>query len=204
MRNSKKAAYLCMGIILLATTGCGYSDADSDVSTVDTINYNDVINTNAEENSSYDQNIDNQQDSDEKSSNDKSNNEGSINEESDNEQSADKQADNTQSQSDFELDGNIESIADNSAIINKVFHPSANTSVSYTDDSDKVLVTVYFSEETEFEVWTVKNGGVNGDADTEKQQGSFSDLKQDAHINMTGSYEGNDFFAKHVIIYNFV
>lgn len=172
MRNSKKAAYLCMAALLMAT-GCGDSDIDSDVSAVETINFNDAIDTGADE-------------------------------ESINEESAHMQSDDAQSQSDAELDGNIESIADNSVIINKVFHPSANTAVSYTDDSEKVLVTAYFSEETEFEVWTVKNSGVNGDVDTEKRQGAFSDLKQDVHINMTGSYEGNDFHAKHVIIYNYV
>lgn len=43
-----------------------------------------------------------------------------------------------------------------------------------------------------------------GDADTEKRQGVFSDLKQDAHVDMTGNYDGNDFHAKHVIIYNYV
>lgn len=55
--------------------------------------------------------------------------------------------------------------------INKTFHPTANEAVTYA--VDKVLVTVYFSVETEFEIWTVKNGGVNGDADTEKQKGAF-------------------------------
>lgn len=202
MRNLKKAAYLCM-VVLLMTTGCGHSETDSDVSAVNTIHFNDVIDTDTEENNSNNQNIkgnvDNQRDSNEKNDNEKSDNE-----ENDNEESASMQSGNAQEQSDLELDGNIESIADNSVIINKIFHPSANTAVSYTDDSEKVLVTVYFSEETEFEIWTVRNNGVNGDADTEKQQGTFFDLKQDVHINMTGSYEGNDFHAKHVIIYHYV
>lgn len=117
--------------------------------------------------------------------------------------SSQSQTDNNNTQSDSELDGSIESIGDNSVVINKTFYPSANTAVSY-GDSEKVLVAVYFSEETEFEVWTVKNGGVNGDDDAEKRQGAFSDLKQDANINMTGNYNGNDFHAKKVIIYNFV
>ena len=68
MSNRKRAAYLCAAIVLLMTAGCGSSDADSDVSTVDTINYNDVSDVGAEENNSNDQNmeedIDNQQNSD--------------------------------------------------------------------------------------------------------------------------------------------
>ncbi len=45
---------------------------------------------------------------------------------------------------------------------------------------------------------------MNGDADTEKRQGAFSDLNLGANINMTGSYDGSDFNAEYVIIYNFV
>lgn len=214
MRNRKKAVYLCTVIVLLMTAGCGSSDTDSDVSTVDTINFSDEIDTGAEGNNSNNQSIeediDNQQDSDTEEQN--TTETQNVTEEQGSQLSTDEQqqnsnpsqAENTQSQSDSELDGSIESIADNSMIINKTFHPSANESVTYADDSEKVLVTVYFSEETEFEVWTVKNGGVNGEADTEKRQGAFSDLKQDANVDMTGSYDGNDFHAKHIIIYNFV
>lgn len=214
MRNRRKAAYFCTVIVLLMTAGCGYSDTDSDVSTADTINFIDVVDTDAGEKNSNNQNIkediDNQQDSDtEKQDKTETLNvteaQGAqLSTDVQQQNSNPSQADNTQSQSDSELDGSIESIADNSMIINKTFHPSANVSVTYEDASEKVLVTVYFSEETEFEVWTVKNGGVNGDADTEKRQGAFSDLKHDAHVDMTGSYDGNDFNAKHIIIYNYV
>ena len=208
MKNLKNATFLCIIMVLLMITGCGHSDIDSDVSTAGTINFHDVIDTDAEGDTRINQDIkenaDNPQDSDEKGNNEESVNDESSHDESANDESANKQSDYAQSQSDSELDGDIESIADNSVIINKIFHPSANTAVSYTEDSEKVLITVYFSEETEFEVWTVKNNGVNGDADTEKQQGAFSDLKQGVHINMTGSYEGDDFHANHVIIYNYV
>ena len=168
MRNSKKTAYLCMAVLLMAT-GCGDSGTDSDVSSVETIDFSDAVDTGAEdsENQNVRENVDDQQASDEKN----------ANEESINEESTHMQSDDVQSQLDTELDGNIESIADNSVVINKVFHPTANTAVSYADDSEKVLVTMYFSDETEFEV---------------------------VHINVTGSYEGNDFHAKHIIIYNYV
>lgn len=189
MRNKKTAAYLCMGLLLLMTmtAGCGNTNADSDETTVDAIDFNDVIDTNTEENSSNYQsnkeNVDNQQDSSQES----------------NSQSSMSQADDAQPQTDSKLDGNIESIGDNSVTISKTLHPSENLAVSSNE-----LVTVYFSEETEFEVWTVKNGGVNGDADTEKRQGAFSDLNLGASIRLTGSYDGSDFDAKYVIIYNFV
>lgn len=231
MRNSKKAVYLCAVIVLLMTAGCSNSDTDSSVSTLDTVNFNDVIDTEAEDNNSINQNIEeniyNRQDSDMQSNSQKNNGESTNNQsvnsvKNDNSQqvnnqdlaqqsnttqpqsdSSQLQSDNEQLQSNSELDGNIESIDDNRVVVNKTFHPSANTAVSY-GDSEKVLVTVYFSEETEFEIWTVKNGGVNGDADIEKRQGAFYDLNQGVSINMMGNYDGNDFHAKHVIIYNFV
>lgn len=84
-------------------------------------------------------------------------------------------------------------------INHKTLYPSENVAVTSGD-----LITVYFTTETEFEVWTVKNSGVNGDSDIEKQQGAFSDLKVQASVELTGNYDRNDFYAKHVIIYNFV
>jgi len=204
--------------LLFVTVGCSKSNADSEVSTVDTIDFNDVFDSKAEENSSSYQNdkenVDNQQDSDRQSYSQSSNVDAANNlsgnslknddSQQSNNQDLAQQSNNEQSQSASELDGNIESIGDNSVVINKIFHTSTNTSISYWGDSEKVLVTVYFSEETEFEVWTVKNGGVNGDSDIEKQKGAFSDLNQGAVLNMTGNYDGNDFHANHVIIYNFV
>ncbi len=186
MRNKKIAVYLCMGL-LLATAGCGNSNTDSDVPTGDTIIFKDLIDMNeAESNSIQSQEDYIQPQSDQLQSD-----------------SSQSQADNAQVQADCELDGSIERIDENSVVINKTFYPSEDTAVVYAA-SGKELVNVYFSEETEFEVWTVKNGGVNGDADIEKRQGAFSDLEQGASINMTGYYDGNDFHAKQVILYHFV
>ncbi len=214
MRNKKAAAYLCTYLLLLMTAGCGNADADLDVPTVDVVDLNDENDANTEKD--YVQ----QSDSIQSQADDaQSQPDAGPSQPDDTQPQPDagpsqpddtqpqpdagpSQPDNAQSQSDLQLDGDIESIGNNSVTINKTFHPSANESVTYT--ADKVLVTVYFSEETEFEIWTVKNGGVNGDADTEKRQGAFSDLKPDANINMTGSYDGDDFYATHVIIYNFV
>ncbi len=177
MRNFKKAVYLCAVIALLMTVGCSNADTDSSVSTLDTINFNDVIDTETEDNNSNNQNteenIDNQQDSVQvQQPNITQPQSDYVQPQSD---SSRLQSDNEHLQSDSELDGSIESIDDNRVVVNQKFYPSENIAVFY-EDSEKVLVTVYFSEETEFEVWTVKNGGVNGDADIEKRQGAFYDL----------------------------
>lgn len=211
MTNKKTAAYLCTGLLLLSTTGCGNSNAAQDVTIADSINYNDIIDTETEGNNnsresdsqSSKESINNQSHDSVENDDNQENNQEDLVQQSNSTQSqsddAQPQSDSSTSQADSKLDGNIESIGDNSVTISKTLHPSENLAVS----SDE-LVTVYFSEETEFEVWTVKNGGVNGDADTEKRQGAFSDLNLGASIRMTGSYDGSDFNAKYVMIYNFV
>ena len=76
--------------------------------------------------------------------------------------------------------------------------------VEGTEDSELELITVYFSENTRFIVRTVKNGGVNGDADAEDEDGSISSIQENNNVKMTGSYEGADFHAESVVIYHFV
>ncbi|MCM1388318.1 MAG: hypothetical protein NC231_13400 [Bacillus sp. (in: Bacteria)] len=201
MRHKKTAGYLCTGLLLFSITGCGHSDVNEDIITiVNTNDFDDVTDTSDAETNNNDvsqhpENTQLQPDITPSQQTD------IIQSQSD--ATPPQQTDTMQSQLDCELDGSIESIGENSVVINQTFHPSENESVSYIGSAE-TLVTVYFSEETEFEVWTVKNGGVNGDADIEKQQGTFSDLKLDVGLNMTGWYEGNDFYAEKVIIYNFV
>lgn len=181
MKNKRIAAFLCIAFVLTATS-CSSSEANSNQTaggTVDTIDFDNEVDKEDNANLQSD----------------------SIPSQTDNAQS---QPDNEQPQSDTELEGSIESIDDNSVVINQIVTGEEdNVAIAY-GGSDKILIAVYFSEETEFEVRTVKNSGVNGDADIEKRQGAFSDLKKDAIIHMTGSYEGEDFHAKQVIIYNFV
>ena len=182
MKNKRVTASLCAGLLLVAAVGCGKSDEYFELPKVEVIEVDNVTDTSAEENSNY-QNSD---------------------EERNSQSSSEENTNNAQLPSDFELDGDIESIGDNSVVINEVFHLSDNVSVAYENVEEKVLITVYFSEETKFEVWTIKNGGMNGDADTEKRQGTFSDLKHDTYISMTGSYSGNDFYAKQVVIHYYI
>lgn len=197
MRNKKIAAYICVGLLLM-TAGCGNSDSDTYVSKADTINFNDEDIEKNSSNIQIDEESANNRQSSEENNNlqDDNNNQpnSSNNENENNYQSANE---------DSILDGNIVSIESNSVIINKTFNLSSTTAVAY-GGNDAVFVTVYFSEETNYEVWTVKNSGVNGDSDIDKREGTFSDLKEQLSVKLTGRYEGEDFYADQVIIYNFV
>ena len=51
---------------------------------------------------------------------------------------------------------------------------------------------------------TVKNGGVNGDSDVTESAGTVSDIRENDTVIMTGGYEGADFHAEQVVIYNFI
>lgn len=114
-----------------------------------------------------------------------------------------------QTEDETELNGDIISIGENSMVVSKIFtyavdgNEEAEVAVSVMSE-DAVLITVYFSENTEFIVRTVKNGGVNGEADAENSAGTSADLQERKTVLMTGGYEGEDFHAEQVVIYNFV
>lgn len=107
-----------------------------------------------------------------------------------------------------ELEGSVKSIGEDSMAVSKIFtytEDGGDMAVSYAEDGpDEVLITVYFSENTEYIVRTVKNGGVNGDSDVEDRTGALSDIQEGNTVRMNGSYEGEDFHAVRVVIYNFI
>ena len=115
-------------------------------------------------------------------------------------------------ESDTELDGIVKSVGENSMVVNRIHNyveqnggtAAVAIAVEGTEDSELELITVSFSETTRFIVRTVKNGGVNGDADAEDEDGSISSIQENNNVKMTGSYEGADFHAESVVIYHFV
>ncbi len=107
------------------------------------------------------------------------------------------------------LEGTVKSIGDASVVISKVFtkEEDGNLAILPAEGSeDEVLITVNFSENTKFELHTVKNNGINGDSDVTKTEASFSDLKEQENIILSGHYitPDKEFVADGVVIYNFV
>ena len=106
--------------------------------------------------------------------------------------------------------GNVKSIGDQDIVIRRSFEESSNGTdmdilVAPAEGSaDEELLTVLVLETTRYEVHTVKNGGVNGDADVEAREGSLADLKEKAAVNIWGNFEGENFLAQQVIIFYFV
>lgn len=109
------------------------------------------------------------------------------------------------SQNAQKLIGSVKSIGENSIVISRAFEETSNILVAPGDGSpDEVFVTVICSDDTEYEVRNVKNGGVNGDSDVDKKSGSFSDIAESAHVDIIGNYKEADFYAAKIIIYHFI
>lgn len=103
------------------------------------------------------------------------------------------------------LIGTVKSIGENSIVISRAFEVASDILVEPGEGSpDEALVTIACSINTKYEVWSVKNGGVNGDSDVDKKAGSFSDITESANVNIIGKFEGDSFYAEHIIIYYFI
>ncbi len=103
------------------------------------------------------------------------------------------------------LTGTVRSIGEDSMVLSQSFEEEEGVLVAPAEGSpDEVQISVRVSAQTQYEVRTVKNGGVNGDADVEKRSGLFSDLEQDSSVDLVGYYEGEEFVAEKIVIYRFV
>lgn len=100
------------------------------------------------------------------------------------------------------LSGRVRSMGDNSVIISKIFieeSEDGNSDIVYLPgegDQKEELVTVNFTDHTEFHYWVIKSGGENIDM----REASFSEIKEGSRLEMYGNYDGEAFIASKVII----
>lgn len=104
-----------------------------------------------------------------------------------------------------ELCVDVENIGDNSVVGNKVFIetlPDGNGEIMLVGvgGDNQELVTVYFEENASYVYQIIRNGG----EDVETREGSFSDIRLDMTLDMTGYYKGEDFYANKVVISNVI
>lgn len=110
------------------------------------------------------------------------------------------------------LEGDIRSIGESGIVISQLFTEDSEgdeeAAIAYMPaegSSDEVLITVNFTDSTKYEIKTVANGGVNGDADVTVTEASFSDLKESSSVVLTGHYiSEKEFQAELVSIYDFI
>ncbi|MBD5472487.1 MAG: hypothetical protein HDR20_06200 [Lachnospiraceae bacterium] len=100
------------------------------------------------------------------------------------------------------LSGKVKSIGENSVIISKIFvedGEDGNSSIVIFPGEggrEEELVTVNFTDATEFHHWTIKSGG----GDIDMRGSSFSEIAVGSGLEMSGNYDGDTFIARKVII----
>lgn len=194
MRQTKAAIYLCTALLLAAAPGCGALGNGTAAPAGTETERRDSAKGTEKNHSKTTANTSGAEKNDSETT---ANTPGA--EKSDSETKA------STSRTEETISGNVKSIGDNSIVLSKAEDISDSEMATPAEGSpDEDLVTVRFSENTEFIVSTVKNGGVNGDSDVESRKGSFSDLKEQSSLSLTGSYDGKDFLASQVILYIFV
>lgn len=98
------------------------------------------------------------------------------------------------------LGGNVRNLGDNSVTVSKIFmEENGNGDIAYLPgegSQDEELVTVNFTDDTEFQYWVIQGSGGNIDM----RGSSFSEIKEDDNLEMYGKYDGDTFIASKVII----
>lgn len=100
------------------------------------------------------------------------------------------------------LSGKVRSIGENSVVISKIFvEDSEDGSSSIVilpgeGGREEELVTVNFTDATEFHHWIIKSGG----GDIDMRGSSFSEIAVGSGLEMSGNYDGDTFVARKVII----
>lgn len=110
------------------------------------------------------------------------------------------EASETTSDESVDLYVHVESIGDNSVMGSKIsVEPIADSNseiMVIAGGEDKMLITVHFKDDTSYIYQIIRNGG----ADVETSEGSFSDIGLSMILDLTGHYEGDDFYADKVVI----
>ena len=205
MKNGMKAGKLAVLLgafgLMCTLTGCTKAGEKAEGQEDEVIRIEASADENAAQNESGQQSDDGRQEQ-------KDDQKEDMKEETDPETMEQTSDESGQSQDGNELEGNVRSVGEDSMVVSKVYtytEDGNDVAVAYAEEgADDELITVYFSEDTEYIVRTVKNGGVNGDSEVEDRSGTLSDIREGNSVLMNGSYEGEDFHAEQVIIYNFV
>lgn len=94
-----------------------------------------------------------------------------------------------------EISGKVKDIGDNSATISRIFTMDTEDGLiavaPVSGDGDENILSIYFNAGAEYEFNIIRDGGGN----VESREGSFEDIKKGMILNMTGNWDGNDFYA---------
>ena len=163
MKNGMKAGKLAVLLgafgLMCTLTGCTKAGEKAEGQEDEVIRIEASADENAAQNESGQQSDDGRQEQ-------KDDQKEDMKEETDPETMEQTSDESGQSQDGNELEGNVRSVGEDSMVVSKVYtytEDGNDVAVAYAEEgADDELITVYFSEDTEYIVRTVKNGGVNG------------------------------------------
>lgn len=95
------------------------------------------------------------------------------------------------------LNGRIASVSSGKFAIRKANAISSEVMVSEGEEAEQV--SVIYTDSTEFVLCSTSDGGITANYSST----SSASLSSDRMVEIQGAYEGNDFVARKVIIYNF-
>lgn len=201
----KKQMILCLAVSMVILAGC--TKAEESSSTVEEPRVEALDNEGeSENNNDSDSSPDLNEEESENTDEEKNSPEAAKSEES-----GEKASENSETlPSEQDLEGSVVSIdADHRSvevneIITEDLGDGTSTAVALVGvGSSDNLIKIRFTEDTVYTVRTVKNSGINPE-DSSNSPGSFSDIKEGSTLNMTGTYEGDEFVAASVTIYVFI
>lgn len=99
------------------------------------------------------------------------------------------------------IGGKVRSVTEDSFVISRVLIEDSDDGASYISipeegSQEEELTTIYCTDTTTFEHWTIQGGGAGITTD----EATFSDIQSDSTIEAEGYFDGEEFIAEKVII----
>lgn len=197
----KQKAALWIAVMLIAAAGCG-NKKEQLVESGDMI-VTPQDNGSAEEDENKEEIDENKEESNKEAPDENSNEKGAG------EKDEGESGGSGESQGEDSLEGVVKEInaKDNFVVVSKIFTEeteSGSEAVLMVGEGaeNEELITVYFTENTDFQIKTVKNAG----EEVTEKEGAFSDIKEESILELKGKMDakGEEFLADEVFINEFI
>ncbi|MDE7476629.1 MAG: hypothetical protein K2M91_01540 [Lachnospiraceae bacterium] len=94
------------------------------------------------------------------------------------------------------IGGKVRSVSQDCFVISRTLVEDSMVTMPEAGSPDEVLVTIWYSDSTAFEHWTIQGGG----GDIVKEDAAFSDIKVGDGLEALGYFHGDEFIAEKIII----
>ncbi len=190
MKQKEMAAVFCL-VGALALTGCGNADGSGPIQIMDTASEKSEDGQEDAGQDQEDENVATNQEGQQEGMDENSDSSGDDASDTVSEEPADREEDK-------ELTGIVVSVGEDSVVLSETVTEYMDENIWAASEGDQI--TVYFSNVVSYEYKTVRNSGVNGEADVERREGNFADIGEGTTLELTGSWQGEAFYAEEAVI----